>query len=133
MERGWKATGRLTPVYEKVGGVDRLASLSGISRQTLSAYNTGKRGMGMKNAVKIGEAAGVSVVDLGAPVAGVSPQAVTLADLATRMEAMEENQRELAKVIQRLANAVGVNSMSLDRLTGRVPGDSALRPRRRAL
>lgn len=67
-ERGWKATGRLEPLWSRLKGKrDELAELTGIGGTTLSGYNSGERNLGMRNAVKIADALGVSVYDLGAP------------------------------------------------------------------
>lgn len=67
MERGWDATGRLRPLWGKVGGRDRLADLTGINATVLSSYNSGKRQLGEKNAKRIAKALKVSLLELGAP------------------------------------------------------------------
>lgn len=67
-ERGWSAKGRLEPLWSRLKGRrDELADLTGIRGTMLSGYNSGKLKLGMRNAVKIADALGVSVYDLGAP------------------------------------------------------------------
>jgi transcriptional regulator with XRE-family HTH domain len=66
LERGWSAKGLLEPLWQRVGGRDELARLTGISGSTLSGYNSGKRPLGMANAHKIAAVLGVSLYDLGA-------------------------------------------------------------------
>lgn len=72
MDRSWSATGRVKQLWDLVGGRDELATLTGIGGTTLSAYNTGKRKIGLGNAEKIvaavrEEGHHVSLLDLGAP------------------------------------------------------------------
>lgn len=68
MAQSWKAKGKLKPLWDRLDGQsEELAEMTGIGRTTLSAYNSGKRKLGMANAVKIADALGVSVYDLGAP------------------------------------------------------------------
>jgi transcriptional regulator with XRE-family HTH domain len=88
MERGWDATGLLRAVYDKVGGVDKLAELTGISRSTLSSYNSGRRPLGVKNAKRIAEAADVSFSALGRP---DDPPGFALAPLGRLVDAIEQN------------------------------------------
>lgn len=61
MEKGRNVKGRLTPLYEKVGGRDELARLTGITGNTLSAYNGGTRPLGERNARRIAAGAEVSL------------------------------------------------------------------------
>lgn len=44
-----------------------MAEMTGISRTSLSAYNSGARPLGMRNALKIAEVFEISIYDLGAP------------------------------------------------------------------
>lgn len=74
MEKGWDAKERLKPLWGKVGGRDGLAALTGITGQTLSAYNSGSRPLGIVNGRRIADALGVSVLELGAPL-GMGDQA----------------------------------------------------------
>lgn len=75
MEKGWEATGLLKPLWARVGGRDALAELAGISPPgTLSAYNSGKRPLGIVNARKIAAALDISLLELGAPEEVLDPK-----------------------------------------------------------
>lgn len=67
MQKGWNAKGCLTPLYKKHGGVAELAERTGIVRQTLGGYNTGRLPLGIENAQRIADAADVTLEDLGYP------------------------------------------------------------------
>lgn len=76
MEKGWDARGLLRPLWHEIGGRDALAEASGIAGQTLSAYNSGSRQLGIANARKIVEGltsrgVAVTVLELGAPLEAV--------------------------------------------------------------
>lgn len=103
MEKGWKATGRLKPLWGKVGGRDGLAAATKINGQTLSAYNSGSRPLGIVNARRIAEALGVSVLDLGGPVedsdeAGKSVLAL-LEELSAKVDAQGKSMTMALKAL----------------------------------
>jgi transcriptional regulator with XRE-family HTH domain len=85
---GWDATGLLEKHWGKVGGRDKLAAKTGIQGPTLSAYNTGRQKLGMRNAKKIARALKVTIFDLGAPTeAQVADGSVSLVDRVAALEA----------------------------------------------
>ena len=90
----WKAIGRIRPIWSRLDAPkerrELLARLTRIPAPDLSAMNTGKRPMTMAKAERIMAAVpGVTLLDLGAPVAGeVQPARLALA-LAQLREAME--------------------------------------------
>jgi transcriptional regulator with XRE-family HTH domain len=123
MERGWDATGLLKAVYEKVGGVDKLAELTGISRSTLSSYNSGRRPLGFKNAKRIAEAAKVPVSELGLPEA---PQGFATAPLGRLVSALERRSAGAApmepqerELLEQLAAELATLSRRLRRVAAR--------------
>jgi transcriptional regulator with XRE-family HTH domain len=68
VDRGWYATGLLERLWSRPGwNRDKLAEATGIRGNTLSAYNTGGRRLGIVNARRIAGALGVTLLDLGAP------------------------------------------------------------------
>lgn len=68
MEKGWKATGLLSPLWARLdGGREALAALTGIRATELSSYNSGAKNLGISNARRIADALEISVLDLGAP------------------------------------------------------------------
>jgi transcriptional regulator with XRE-family HTH domain len=67
VQKGWKATGLLEPLWGKVGGRDELARKTGINPATLSGVNTGRLNLGRANAERIAQVLEVSLVELGAP------------------------------------------------------------------
>lgn len=129
MERGWDAAGRLEPLWARLPGRrDELARLTGIKPTTLSAYNSGGRRIGMRNAQRIAEALDVSLYDLGAPYlpegsAGLRlDDWLRLADLARRHpEAIEPHRR---------AEAVALLRQMADDLEQPLPTVSAASSRR---
>jgi len=84
----WKATDRVKPVWQAWGkkhGVDKavrdeFAKAVGTSGTVLSSLNTGSTPMTMAMAGRIAKEGGVSVLELGAPVAGVDERGQTLLD-----------------------------------------------------
>jgi len=71
----WKAIGRIRPIWSRLDAPkerrELLARLTRIPAPDLSAMNTGKRPMTMAKAERIMAAVpGVTLLDLGAPVAG---------------------------------------------------------------
>lgn len=80
MDKGWKATGLLTPLYEAHGGRDALAAKAKTSATTLSQINRGKRNLGLGLAQRIAEAAGISVLELGAPLEAADERSQTIFD-----------------------------------------------------
>jgi hypothetical protein len=69
VKEGWKATGLLKPLWEKLEPpiAESLSKISAVPTKSLYGYNTGRLNLGMDNAVKIAQACDVSVYDLGAP------------------------------------------------------------------
>lgn len=119
MERGWNAKGLLAPLwqerFEGVGRREQLAKLTGITAQTLSAYNSGNRALGRRNAVKLAAALGVSLAELGAPEGEDDVRGATLRD---RLEELRETvseltaeqaatNRELAELVARVQKLEG--------------------------
>jgi transcriptional regulator with XRE-family HTH domain len=103
MTAGWDASGRLSALWGRVGGRDRLAELTGIRPETLSSYNSGGRPLGYANAEKIAAALDVSLVELGAPVTEANGHAVPLLDLLARVSGAGEKTREaLERLTQRV-------------------------------
>jgi transcriptional regulator with XRE-family HTH domain len=124
MERGWKATGLLKPLWGRVGGRDGLAARTGIVAANLSGYNTGRLRLGLANAERIAQALQVTIYDLGAPASVDSPGASTsvldhleevrtvTADLLERSVKQDREIRRLRSRVakleaQREAGAVG--------------------------
>lgn len=99
MARSWTATGRLTPLYERVGGRDRLAELTGISGTTLSAYNSGDRPLGILNAQRIARAAGVTIEELGQPLSIEQRLERIEADIQKVIEAQMKTQQSVEGVL----------------------------------
>lgn len=99
MQRGWDAKGKLTPLYAKVGGVDKLAELSGSPRSSLAAINSGKRKLGPGLAARIAEAADVSLEDLMGTPTGTSPD---------EMESMRVRLAELEALVDRQQTTIAV-------------------------
>lgn len=100
MERGWDASGLLAPLWNTrfagPGKRDQLAAATGISAQTLSAYNSGNRPLGITNARRIAAALRVSLAELGAPEGeDESRRSLTL---RARIEGLEASLAELARV-----------------------------------
>jgi len=88
MEKGWNAKGLLKPLWSRLEGKrDELARMTGIGGGVLSAYNSGKRPLGIANARRIAAALGVTVEELGGP----AEPGVELA-LADRLRALEAAQ-----------------------------------------
>jgi transcriptional regulator with XRE-family HTH domain len=106
VEKGWNAKGLLAAHWKAVGGRDALAEATGISGATLSGYNSGSRNLGMANARRIADALGISVLELGAPLAEVDEQGATLAtrleELATQLAEAVEQQAAANRAIARL-------------------------------
>jgi transcriptional regulator with XRE-family HTH domain len=98
VERGWNAKGRLTPLYKRFRRRDDLAEITGIDTGTLSGYNSGKRNLGMGNALRIADATGVTLADLGAPTD------VQEEDRVRRIvrEELAESRELLARILARL-------------------------------
>jgi len=68
MKEGWDASGRLEAIWNEFPGRrDEMAARTGIGKSTLSAYNSGARQLGMRNAMRIAQALEISIYDLGAP------------------------------------------------------------------
>lgn len=107
MNRGWYATGLLEPLWAKVGGRDELGRLAGVGGTTLSGYNGGTKRLGMKNAVKIARALGVTVADLGGPVDAADPE--NRVPIPDRL-ALVENENDALREIVRL----GFEQLGLD-------------------
>lgn len=116
MERGWKATGLLRPLWlAYTGGAciarrDAFAKAVGSSGTTLSAINAGSRNLGIGLARRIAEVAGVSVLDVGAPEDLVDARGRTLLDhleeLGGRIADLTERQLKTEKEVGRLRNRV---------------------------
>lgn len=97
MEKGWKAKGRLEPLYEQVGGRDKLAELSGLSVGHVSSVNGGTKDLGIAAANKLLAAtSGFSLLDLGAPARVVSGQRREAAAV-TRLAQLEKKHAELRR------------------------------------
>jgi transcriptional regulator with XRE-family HTH domain len=106
VERGWDAKDRLKPLWQRCDWTrDDLAAATGITPQTLSAYNTGNRPLGMRNARRIAAALEVSVLDLGAPNEDADDLGRTLQEelaalideleeIRSRLDALESRQQE---------------------------------------
>jgi transcriptional regulator with XRE-family HTH domain len=107
MAEGWDAAGRLEPLWGRVGGRDKLAKLTGIQPGTLSSYNSGKRGLGEKNARRIAAVLKVSIFDLGAPEAAASTRRERrvvdrLREVEAALEALGPDLAELANRVSSL-------------------------------
>jgi transcriptional regulator with XRE-family HTH domain len=120
----WDATGRLAPIWKKVGGRDKLADRTGIQAPTLSGYNTGRLPLGERNARKIAAALEVSLLELGAPEATADdPASLTLVDRLT----------ELVEGAQLMAARIGDLEARLEQLEARPSRSSGgPAPRRKA-
>lgn len=103
VERGWDAKGLLAPLWQErftgAGRREQLAALVEISPQTLSAYNSGNRPLGITNARKLAAALGVSLADLGAPEGVPDARGATLRDrleelAATLTDALEDQAKQ---------------------------------------
>jgi transcriptional regulator with XRE-family HTH domain len=110
VERGWDAKGLLAPLWQErftgAGRREQLAELVEISPQTLSAYNSGKRPLGITNARKLAAALGVSLAELGAPEGESDPRGATLrsrldelaAKLADALVEQKKQRRDLQEI-----------------------------------
>lgn len=121
MEKGWSARGLLQPLWARVGGRDALAELTGITGQTLSAYNTGKRPLGHANARRIAEALEVSVLELGAPAEEADESGRTILG---RLEALEERDVRAAEAILKLRKDLAAAVRSIRVLERQSPAKS---------
>lgn len=86
---GWSVAGLLEPIWSaKFGTRDNLARVTGIPGPALSGYNTGRLRLGIENARKIADAAGVSLAELGAPEEATrdDPRSVPLLDRLATVE-----------------------------------------------
>lgn len=115
MERGWSAKGLLAPLWQErfsgPGKREQLADLVEISPQTLSAYNSGNRPLGITNARRIAAALGVSLAELGAPEGEEDARSVTLRarleELSAAVGDALEAQAKLSREVSRLRARVG--------------------------
>lgn len=123
-QKGWSAKGLLRPLWNRYeGGRDALAAAVGTSGSVLSSINTGKRNLAWDLALRLAQALGVSVLELGAPADEPDGPGVLLLG---RLEALEEALAAAAKENGRLARR-------LAHLDGRVralerPGQSKTAP-----
>lgn len=101
MQRGWDATGKLSAVWDRVGGRDGLALAAGIAPTTLSGYNSGERKLGIVNARKIAgvKQLGVTIFDLGAPATD---------ETAPDLQTLNDHLRSLEAELERLGEAVAL-------------------------
>lgn len=96
-QRGWDATGLLRPIWHQYGGRDKLAAAVGTQGTVLSEVNSGGRRLGLDLAGRLASAAGVRLVDLGAPEgtdADDLPIHVRLAKLGAAIDEILANQEK---------------------------------------
>lgn len=84
--------GLLGDLWQKVGGRDQLAAITGIRGSELSRYNSGKQRLGIRNAQRIADALDVTLAELGRPENGT----------AGRQEELEELRAVLAETLRRV-------------------------------
>lgn len=96
--------------------------MTGIDPATLSQYNTGKRQLGMRNARRIAEATGVSVLDLGGPEAETDDAGAALLD---RQRELEADVHRLTLALRRLTDRVRVLERQVPPESGRGAGAGA--------
>jgi transcriptional regulator with XRE-family HTH domain len=93
VQRGWDVSPLLDDLLERRGWTqERLAEVTGIGRETVNGYATGRLRIGLKNAERIAAALGVTVLELGAPEAAAGEEGLTV------LQRLEEAEAELARV-----------------------------------
>lgn len=116
MQADYDLTGRLQPLWARVGGRDELARLTGISGPTLSAYNTGRQRARARNIERIAAAVGVTVGDLVTP----ADEVTLLLRLVKQLESQPERASgDLAPEIRQLADALQALATRLRQATAR--------------
>jgi len=109
----WNAKGRLLPFWSELPGKrDGLAARTGIRGPELSAYNSGKRNLGIVNARRIAAALGVTLEDLGEPSPSDPPSPTQMRQLVREevLGALEP----LELLLQRLLDRVPLESHEVE-------------------
>lgn len=117
MQKGWKATGLLKPLWGKAGGRDGLARKAGMQPATISGYNTGRLNMTLQAARRIALALDVTIYDLGAPVDAETSSSPLLAELAEIRATLEAMVRREDATEERIAAQLKAQSDLLATLT----------------
>lgn len=112
----WPARGLLTRIYERVGGRDALATISGIGGTSLSSINGGDRPLSLDAARKIMAAVpGTTLLELGAPLGLVEDDRNVydrLEELVTQAEAgraaVIENLASIDARLSRIERSLGL-------------------------
>lgn len=109
MERGWKATGLLKPLWSSYGEGDekarrdKLAAAVGTTGTVLSSINTGKRNLGWNLARRLATQLDVTPVELGAPAQEDDEKGLRL---VARLRALEDRAARQERAAERFAGAV---------------------------
>lgn len=136
----------LKPLWERVGGRDALAALSGISPTQLSGYNSGNVRLGRGNAIRIvAVVPGATLDELGIPPAnadvslqGISDEIreinqilLSRASWLARVDAQLAAQTALLATLSKLAAALEEATSTLLGVAERLDSATTELPRRR--
>jgi hypothetical protein len=121
VERGWKATGLLKPLWSSYGEGDetarrdKLAAAAGTTGTVLSSINTGKRNLGWDLARRLAVELGITPVELGAPAQEDDEKGLRL---VARLQALEARAARQERAAERFAGAVTVRLGVLEAALG---------------